>query len=366
MFDGIVPPRPGRPSLLAALAAAVRQLPSPRRLLELGPHDGAHRVALRAGVAVGLPLLALWAVGRMDLALFTTFGAFTSLYGRSHAHVTRAKLQSTVAAALVTGVAIGGLVALSPQRLWLVVPIGAVFAGAVTLLANAYGWRPAGSLFPVFALTATASIPTDLPGALLSTGLAAGAAALALVIGVSGLVRSSARQLPRGRWDVDPVRAARQRGTGQDVGRTVVAVLVAGAVPTALGLDYPYWSMIAAAASISGADVAARFVRAGHRLVGTLLGVGIAAVILALHPPLLLTVAIVAALQVGAELFVVRNYGLALVFVTPLALVMIALAHPQDVGGLLWHRLLETVIGVLVVIAITLVEHVAVALRRSV
>lgn len=40
-------------------------LPHPRELVLLGPHAG----ALRAGVSIAVPLLALWAIGRTDLSL---------------------------------------------------------------------------------------------------------------------------------------------------------------------------------------------------------------------------------------------------------------------------------------------------------
>ncbi|WP_036329259.1 FUSC family protein, partial [Microbacterium sp. B19] len=66
-------------------------------------------------------------------------------------------------------------------------------------------------------------------------------------------------------------------------------------------------------------------------------------------------------MQVGAELFVGRNYGIAMVFITPLALLMISLASPATPDMLLRDRVLETVIGVAVG---TLVAIVSAALRR--
>lgn len=52
-------------------------------LLRFGPHAGAHRVAVRAGVSVLVPLLLLWATDHTHWSIYAAFGAFTSLYGRT-------------------------------------------------------------------------------------------------------------------------------------------------------------------------------------------------------------------------------------------------------------------------------------------
>lgn len=342
----------------------LRGLPHPRELIALGPHNGAHRVAFRAGIAVGVPLLLLWWMGRTDLALYTTFGAFTAFYGRSHSHLSRAKLQATVAGTLVLAVGLGSLVATSSDRNWLVVLVTAAYAGFVALVSNICAWRPGGSLFQVFAISACASIPGSLADAAIAFLLAGASAGLALLIGLAGFVRPTARSVRSTTWGIDLTAIPRRRATWTDVLRTSLLVLVAGWIPTALGLGYPYWAMVAAAASVVGFDTSTRLVRAGHRFVGTLVGVVLAAGIFALSPPPLLTILIVCGLQMCAELFVVRNYGLALVFVTPLALVMLMLAHPQDPGVLLRDRVLETFVGVAVVILWILLEHAGGMARR--
>ncbi|WP_370633512.1 FUSC family protein [Dermacoccus sp. Tok2021] len=50
-------------------------------------------------------------------------------------------------------------------------------------------------------------------------------------------------------------------------------------------------------------------------------------------------------LQAAAELFVGRNYGIALIFVTPLALLMGQLGHEVAVGPLLFDRAAETAVA---------------------
>jgi hypothetical protein len=99
-------------------------------------------------------------------------------------------------------------------------------------------------------------------------------------------------------------------------------------------------------------------------VLGTCAGVAVATAILGLALPPAAIIAVVVILQIGAELFVGRNYALALMFVTPLALLMVELAHHMDATTLLRDRAIETVLGAMTGIAITVIEH-AVATRRS-
>ena len=74
--------------------------------------------------------------------------------------------------------------------------------------------------------------------------------------------------------------------------------------------------------------------------------------LLSLHLDPVAIVLVAAALQITTEMLVGRNYGLALVFITPMALLMGQLAVEQPVGPLLVDRLVETVIGTTVALAV--------------
>lgn len=82
------------------------------------------------------------------------------------------------------------------------------------------------------------------------------------------------------------------------------------------------------------------------------MGVALALPLLLLHPTGLVAILLVVALQVTAELLVLRNYGLALVFITPLALVMIELATDSDPLALASDRAVETVLGCLLALLV--------------
>ncbi|WP_405105886.1 FUSC family protein [Micromonospora sp. NBC_01405] len=136
--------------------------------------------------------------------------------------------------------------------------------------------------------------------------------------------------------------------------RYALAVALAGGTATAVGIGHPYWAMVAAVAPLSARGRGAQLVRAGHRVLGTLLGLLTSVALLAPKLPAVATVLVVAVLQIVTELLVGRNYGLALLFVTPMALLIGQLAAARPVSSLLFDRGVETVIGAGIGVAIIL------------
>jgi uncharacterized membrane protein YccC len=68
-------------------------------------------------------------------------------------------------------------------------------------------------------------------------------------------------------------------------------------------------------------------------------------------------VLMVIVLQFAAEMFVLRHYALALIFITPLALLMTELAAPSDPSALMVDRAIQTAIGALVGISVVYLLH---------
>ncbi len=317
-----------------------------RGLLHIRQEQGAHRVALRAGVSVLVPLLAVLAVDRPDWSLYAAFGAFTALYGRNHVHLSRAAMQASAGAALTVSVVLGVLVGSLESRAWAAVPVAAVIAALGAVLAAAQDWHPPGPIFLVFGFGAVASVPhavADVPAAVAVAGLSS---LFALLVGNLGSFFRRRKSRParlRHVWTWEPARYA-------------VAVLLSGATATAIGIGHPYWAMVAAVAPLSAPGVTAQLVRAGHRIVGTLLGLLTSAALLAPGLSPAATVLVVAGLQIVTELLVGRNYGLALLFITPMALLMGQLVAARPTGSLLFDRGVETVIGALIGGAIVLLQ----------
>ena len=330
-----------------------------RSLLAVGPSNGAHRIALRAALSVVLPLLVLDVTGHLAWTMFAAFGAFTSLYGRERVAGHRVRLQ-LVAGAWMTGcVTVGALIASSDHRGWLAVPAAAAVAAAAAYRSTVDGWHPPGSLFQVFGIAAVASIP-GVPADVLPAFLVSANSA---VLGNAGVwlrrVRRSdlmAASAPIGGSVTGAGRSALLAGLG---------VLLAGSVANGLSIGRPYWAMVSAVVPLAAQALSAQVIRGVHRLVGTAVGLVAAWLLLALDLRGTAAILAVGVLQALAELVVGRNYALALLFITPLALMMGNVVHPVPTGPLLTDRAVETVIGVAVGVAIGWVVRPRVRPARS-
>ncbi len=151
--------------------------------------------------------------------------------------------------------------------------------------------------------------------------------------------------------------ALRDAAVWRTIAEHVIAALVAGALAIAFGIGHPYWAVVSVAAVIPPAGAAHSVSRAWHRVFGTVAGVIVTWLILLPEPAVWVVVALVAIAQFGAEIFVGRHYGVALVFVTPLALLVAHLAQPIPVGVLLVDRVIETALGCAVAILAVLVAR---------
>ncbi|CAH0286329.1 hypothetical protein SRABI83_04073 [Arthrobacter sp. Bi83] len=343
-------------------------------MFTVAPANKDHRVAIRCAVGVFVPLITLVLLDRLDLAIFASFGAFTGIYGRGELHRKRLFIQVRAGSLMFLVMLLATLSARSSDALglsasassWLLVLATTLVAGACSLVIARWRHRPAGSLFHIFAFAAIASIPNQPPlwqcmlVALLTT-------VFCLLLGLSSRVLRS-RRTP---WDMPPpvrITPDERRSAWLEAVGYLVAAGLAGSLATLvgqwLGFGHNYWAMVAAVVPLVGRTTRHRVARGVQRIIGTVLGLILLAGILLLHPVPWQTVLVIALCQFGAELFIARNYVLAQVFVTPLALISTLLAAPAHPDLLLRDRIVETVIGAAVGIAVVLAPTAWARLRR--
>ncbi|MEU5841481.1 FUSC family protein [Rhodococcus sp. NPDC047139] len=142
-------------------------------------------------------------------------------------------------------------------------------------------------------------------------------------------------------------------------GRVFVASLLAASSAALVGLDHPLWASMGAMAALQGLNYRNTVQRAIQRLIGNVGGAVIAAVLLALDPGYWPVVAAVVLFQTLTELSITRNYALASVGVTAMALLLTGLGQHAGPDVAL-SRVADTLVGVVVGVIVA-----AVTIRRD-
>ena len=328
-------------------------------------------VASRASLAVVVPLSVLVLAGRIDWAAYASFGAMTSLYGRSEPYRLRARTVSVAAACLLVSVAAGLAMSVTGAALpALVLGLMLVITAGI-LVASTYGLFPGTPIFFVFAYLVCAQVPAPEDEVLPRLLVAVASAALAWLLTMSGWAarrlagdRSGDlfKELPR--TPLLRPAAYRDAQVWLTILQNLVGVLLAGGLALAWGIGHPYWAVVSVVAVLPPPRAAHSLSRAGHRIVGTVLGVVVTGLVLLPGPSVWALIVVIAVGQFGAEILIGKHYGAALLFVTPLALTVAYLASPVAVPTLLVDRVVETALGGVVAVLIVLAARGA-ARRRS-
>ena len=320
-----------------------------RSLARFGPSPGPRwHLGLQAAIAMALPVVALSALGLESIALLAATGAFATLYGGRLTPRERAGFVPIVAAVLWACAALGVLAAaVGPVAVAVGLVVVAV-AASVLVFGRSVG--PPGPLFAVliYGLSAHVTAPQAAHAVhpALYLGVLAASLAFGWLVTAAPLVRRSHRGAqPRALRSLFPA-ALGTATTRTLVARTAAVAVVGTLIAVIVDPERAYWIV---GAGIPGLGVSASrrvaLSRGIHRALGTAAG---GAVFLAVSiVPLggVVLGLVLGALQFVIELVVVRHYALALVFITPLVLLILSSAGG---GGpeLAVERVVDTAVGV--------------------
>ncbi|MEU1205767.1 FUSC family protein [Nocardia sp. NPDC005825] len=308
-------------------------------LFTVGPSADHTRHALRVATGLVIPGSVLLVLGRTDLLIFAMFGSFVGMYGRDGSRRERGRQQRSAAWLIGGGVGIGVLLAATGVAPLVLVIVESVFAAAASLLADRRGIRPGGPFYAIFALGAVSLTPAGLAKPLPALGVFTMTAVLCMVLAaLDGETIDAATVSAR-----PGVHFGARHAT-----RYAVAVSGAGLAGLGLGVGHANWAMASAAVPLAALDAGTHLSRGLHRVAGTFLGLGLSAVLLIPGPRPVLTGALVLALLFPTELYMARNYALALGFFTPLIMLTTSLSVTTSPGRLLIDRGVDTVLGVAV------------------
>jgi len=317
-------------------------------------------IALQAAIAIGLPTVGFALAGRADLGLLASSGAFTALFLVDRSRRARATYLPFVALGLIAAAALGAAAAGSVASSIVMLFIVTLAASALSL---SLSLGPPGALFFILVagvsshLAAPSAIGGDGLSGLLIVGMIAIGAVLAYLVILAPLVVPSVRSRDFAvHADRVRMRFGFDHTTRVIFTRIAIAATAAAMLSAPLGIHRAYWVMVAAVVILqNGHRIKLTAIRAVHRVAGTILGVGLFALVMLWNPHDLVLALLLVVLQFAVEMVVVRNYGLALILITPLALTIASQGTTGDVGEVIVERVLDTLLGAgiaLVVLAV--------------
>lgn len=334
-----MPPRSAGRRFAAELSHAVSSL------FRLAPAPAPRwPIGLRAGIAIAVPIAVMTALGRPDLGFQAATGTFVALYGTHLPVIERARVLPFVAGGLLLATALGALAAPSPVATIIGLAVVAIVAAAAMF---GFSLGPPGPLFVVLVYGLSAHIVGAGVDAAAYVAAVASGIAFAAVVSLAPLLLPSRRRV-RAR----PLRQvlpgpAWSPGARTLVARVAVVTIVGIGVGLILDPDRAYW-IVGAAVAVVGvvADRRAAFTRGLHRMVGTILGAAVYLLLAPLPIHALWLALLLGVLQFAIELVVVRNYALALVFITPLVLLLTGAATGEvDSVAVAAERVIDTLAG---------------------
>ncbi|MEJ8834979.1 FUSC family protein [Ramlibacter sp. AN1133] len=312
-----------------------------RQLASVNASDRPWEMPVAAALASGLPIFIGAAFGELGLGLVASVGGLVFL----HLPATRLphRMAWLMACAFgMTGSYAMGLVGhLYPP---LLVPLLVIIAIVVTMVCRFYAAPPPGSLFFVMAAAIGAYTPAHGRDALVQVGALALGTVLAVAIAfLYSLHIVSRRGVPAPSAPPDP-----------EFDFVVVDSVVIGAfvglsllAAQALQLDRPYWVPVSCLAIIQGASLRAAWSRQLQRIVGTALGLLVFLAIAQLPLDAWGVACVLTVLTLVIETLVVRHYGLATVFITPLTILLAEAAQGPAMAPqrIMQARLVDTIVG---------------------
>ena len=311
---------------------------------------------IRVGLSIGLPLLVVYAVDRLDLAVYAAFGALTSLYGNAETSHRRLETLVVAAVGLVATIFVATVFTAAHGPLWLLGLLLATTALSAGTLGALMRWVPRGEIFFVLVLLVLAQMPIDWGKLPLAMTVATASAGLSvLIMGVlwrSPGDRGALRLSELRRRSLDGLTALDRRQHAVLILSAAAGVLFAWLLATALGVGHPYWASVTVAAVMPALASTDIYRRMAHLVLGTLAGVGVAAALFSFEPGHVVLIVIIVLCQMGFELFVSRQYGIALMFLSPLAIGMSNLSRGLPWQPLLLDRLTEAGLGAAVALVV--------------
>lgn len=331
-----------RPSIWNHLRAMLAE--ELRHLTTINASDRLWLLPPFAALATGLPLLLGAYFNQMGHALVASLGSMVFMYLPQSSLSHRMVTLMTCAFGVTACYGLGVLTHVMPA---LVIPVLVFIAICSTMVCRFYGMGPPGSLFFIMAAALGAYAPVGVPQLPLMVGLVALGTMIACILAFGYSVMALRIRPPKA-----PPEQPQALFDFVIFDSVVIGAFVGLSLLVAqlLQLQRAYWVPISCIAVIQGQSLRAVWNRQLQRVLGTALGLLVAWALLTMplnHWSIALAITL---LSLIIESVVVRHYGVAVMFITPLTIFLAeaALTDRGAAGALMQARLFDTIVGCVV------------------
>ena len=236
-------------------------------------------------------------------------------------------------------------------------PIFMLMAFGVIIFGRYYRQPPPAGLFVMMAGAIALFIPLPLEDIMSATGLVMLGSGVALVIGLlySLFLLATRPMTPTPSYSYEPDTLTES---------IIVAAFVSLALLIALLLNMsnPYWAAVSCFLIIQGIHLRTMWIKQIHRLLGTLVGIGLASWMLSWGLSIWEVASAILVMMLCIESLVDRHYGLAVVFITPLTIFIAEYGSGLPLTAdtyqhVTYTRLFDTLLGCLVGLGGGVVMH---------
>ncbi|MDI5899224.1 FUSC family protein [Flavobacterium yafengii] len=285
-----------------------------KALFELKKTERLWHIPVLASLCVGIPLLVGYYFNRLDYGILACIAGLVILYMPSATVARRMITLLACSFGFMVSFFIGVCFSFNPIISSVVLGL---FAMSVHWIVNYFRMKPPGGFFFIMIASLASCMPFNLETIPIRVGLIGMGAMLACTLALLYSLFVAEKHSPKKELIVVENNNETTLFESVIVGVFIFLSLITGRL---LELENPYWLPISCAAVMQGASLKHVWQRSFQRVLGTFIGLGLTWLLLLFKmTPLTICICIMV-LQFIIEMLIVRHYGLAVVFITPLTL----------------------------------------------
>ncbi|MGV3559576.1 FUSC family protein [Larkinella arboricola] len=290
-----------------------------KTLFELKKTERLWHIPFLVCLGSGIPLLVGWYLGNM------AYGALSSLGGLVILHMPPSSLTNRMITLLacsfgfMISFAIGVCFSFNP---YVSAFVFGIFSFCVHWVVTSIRLKPPRSFFFIMIASMASCMPFHLETIPERIGLLGIGTMIACFLAFVYSLLLTYKKTAQTQLSLGPISTKIQHTDLIESGIVGIFLLLSLLIGHWLELKNPYWIPVSCAAVMQGVSLRHVWQRSFHRILGTLIGLGLCwGLLLVSLTPLILCISIIV-LQFVIEMLVLRHYALAVIFITPMTILL--------------------------------------------